>query len=1008
MCELDLDLAQLDGNVSICSDIDSRPNTYYKDNKRRNKMAAVAHHLPVVTVSNVRSLFPKIRNIRTDMLEREVDVNLCCEIFEKADNKKQREEIEKMLEIDGFKYFSTPRPRGKRGGGAGIIVSTKKFKVEKLEIQIPHKLEIVWALAKPKHTDAHFQNIVLCSFYSPPRSKLRDKLKDHIVGTLQILTTKYGECAIFCGGDKNRMDISSLTNNNLKLKQIVQLPTRKGAILDVCLTNCYAYYSTPVIIPPVQPDIPGQGVASDHSVPLCVPHTNPHNPPARVYRTVISRPLPDSKIRQFGQWITRVSWDNINSSDDPTKQVEIFENTMTQKLDDIFPKKITKLCNQDKPFMTSELKALKRKRMREYVANGKSIKYLRLKKEFKEKFEKEGEAFLRKNIDNLKVTNLGQAYNILKRMGAKPGDGDEKSTFTLPSHENFTPLEAANKIADHFSKISKEFPHLDSKILPDRVKAKLANPESESKVPVIMEHQVYDKIKSANKPKSGVPGDLPRKLVSEFSPEISVPICKIFNSVISHAKQGAVKWPTPWKQEFGIPLQKNPDPKCEDDLRVISLTSFFSKVLEKFVLQWLMFYIGEKIDPKQFGGLKGNSISHYMIELVNYILQNQDYNLPIAVLLCAVDFSKAFNRINHNLIITKLSDMGVPGWLLNIVMGFLAERVLVVSYKGAMSDIKGLPGGGPQGTLLGLLLFLILINLCGEQDFKEIGSDITKPKRNFTPSSFHAKFVDDMTIAEAFNIKESVLPDPHRELPDTFHARLGLKLDPNKSKVYEQIFKIKEYSEANEMKLNLTKTKFMLFNPTVNYDFVPNLTVDNVNLETSEEMKLLGLTISSDLSWKSNTSDMVQRAYKKLWIIKRLKKQGANLSDLVDIYIKQIRSILEFGVPVWNSALTQEEVVEIERVQKSFLHIALKHEYQNYQSALSVTNLDSLVKRRLKLCTKFALKASKHNKHRKWFSKTKPGQSTRHKKPEYQIPMCRLARTEKGPIPYLTNLLNSK
>ena len=154
-----------------------------------------------------------------------------------------------------------------------------------------------------------------------------------------------------------------------------------------------------------------------------------------------------------------------------------------------------------------------------------------------------------------------------------------------------------------------------------------------------MEHQVYENIKRANKPKSGVPGDLPRKLVSEFSPEISKPICKIFNSIISHAKQGAVKWPTPWKREFGTPLQKIPEPQCEDDLRVISLTSFFSKVLEKFVLQWLMFYIGERLDHKHFGGLMGNSISHYMIELKNCILHNQDYNLPIAVLLCAVDFS---------------------------------------------------------------------------------------------------------------------------------------------------------------------------------------------------------------------------------------------------------------------------------------------------------------------------------------------------------------------------------
>ena len=971
-------------------------------------MAAIANHLPVITVSNLRSLFPKVRNVRTDMLERHVDVNLCCEIFEKANDKKQIDEIEKMLEIDGFKYFSTPRPRGKRGGGAAIIASTRKFKVEKLEIQIPHKLEIVWALAKPKHSDAHFKNIILCSFYSPPRSRLRNKLKDHIIGTLQILTTKYGECAIFCGGDKNRMDISSLINNNLKLKQIVQSPTRKQAILDVCLTNCSSYYGTPEIIPPVQPDIAGQGVASDHSVPLCVPHTDPYNPPARVYRTVISRPLPDSKIRQFGQWITSELWDSISPEDEPSKQVQTFEKIISDKLDDIFPKKVTKLCNQDKPFMNSELKKLNRKRMREYKSNGKSIKYIRLKKEFDEKFKKAGEAFLRKNIDNLKETNLGQAYNILKRMGAQPGEYEENSTFTLPTHENLTPLESANKIAEHFSIISREFPHLDAETLPDRVKVKLANPESESEVPVIMAHQVYQRITRANKPKSGVPGDLPRKLVSEFSPELSEPICKIFNSIVSDAKQGTVKWPTSWKQEFGTPIQKIPNPYCEDDLRVISLTPFFSKVLEKFVLEWLMVYIGEKLDPKQFGGLKGNSISHYMIELVNYILHNQDYNLPIAVLICAVDFSKAFNRINHNLIITKLSDMGVPGWLLNIVMGFLTDRVMVVRYKGATSDSKQLPGGGPQGTLLGLLLFLILINLCGEQEYEDLGSQVTRPKSKFEPSSFHAKFVDDMTIGEALNIKESVIPDTDRPLPDTYHARLGLKLDPHKSKVYDQIFQIKEYSETNGMKLNLSKTKFMLFNPTENYDFVPNLTIDGITLETSDEMKLLGLTIRNDLSWKSNTCSLIKRAYKKLWAIKRLKSQGANLDDLIDIYEKQVRSVLEFGVPVWNSGLTQDEVADIERVQKAFLHIALENEYKDYQSALQVSQLETLVCRRLQLCKKFAMKSSKHPKHSKWFVRNEPGPNTRSKKPDYKIPLCRLTRTRKGPIPYLTNLLNSK
>ena len=200
----------------------------------------------------------------------------------------------------------------------------------------------------------------------------------------------------------------------------------------------------------------------------------------------------------------------------------------------------------------------------------------------------------------------------------------------------------------------------------------------------------------------------------------------------------------------------------------------------------------------------------------------------------------------------------------------------------------------------------------------------------------------------------------------------------------------------------------MLFNPTINYDFVPNLTVDGVEIETLEEMKLLGLTLRNDLSWKSNTEKMISRAYKKLWIIKRLKSQGAALEDLTDIYVKQVRSILEFGVPVWNSKLTQDEIADIERVQKSFMHITIGDEYTDYKSALYLTNLEMLSRRRSKLCLNFATKSLKHTKHNHWFVKTKPGPYTRSKKLDLKVPFCRLARTMKGPIPYLTSLLNNK
>ena len=82
--------------------------------------------------------------------------------------------------------------------------------------------------------------------------------------------------------------------------------------------------------------------------------------------------------------------------------------------------------------------------------------------------------------------------------------------------------------------------------------------------------------------------------------------------------------------------------------------------------------------------------------------------------------------------------MGVPGWLLQVIVGFSSDREMMVRYKGENTEAKHLPGGGPQGTLLGMLLFLILINLCGFEDQRNnIGTTITNPKKKFKPSHIH-------------------------------------------------------------------------------------------------------------------------------------------------------------------------------------------------------------------------------------------------------------------------------
>ena len=92
---------------------------------------------------------------------------------------------------------------------------------------------------------------------------------------------------------------------------------------------------------------------------------------------------------------------------------------------------------------------------------------------------------------------------------------------------------------------------------------------------------------------------------------------------------------------------------------------------------------------------------------------------------------------------TLLSDLGVPGWLLQIVVGFLENRVLQVGYKNEISGRKNLPGGGPQGTILGMFLFLILINAAGfRTNLKNVGKYITKPFNRRGPMPrIHLKYM---------------------------------------------------------------------------------------------------------------------------------------------------------------------------------------------------------------------------------------------------------------------------
>ena len=148
-------------------------------------------------------------------------------------------------------------------------------------------------------------------------------------------------------------------------------------------------------------------------------------------------------------------------------------------------------------------------------------------------------------------------------------------------------------------------------------------------------------------------------------------------------------------------------------------------------------------------------------------------------------------------------------------------------------------------------------------------------------------------------------------------------------------------------------------------------------------------------------------------MLRRLKALGADVFDLKEVYEKQVRSVLEFGTPVFTSGLTCEDENNIERVQRTVASIILGVYYTSYSEALQILCLQTLKVRRLETCTKFAKKSFYSGKFSSWFQKSelKNNENDRLCKEMPEITFLKTVKTrtkryKKSPIPYLTNLIN--
>ena len=221
---------------------------------------------------------------------------------------------------------------------------------------------------------------------------------------------------------------------------------------------------------------------------------------------------------------------------------------------------------------------------------------------------------------------------------------------------------------------------------------------------------------------------------------------------------------------------------------------------EAFLIGWLLDDIEDEIDVNQFGNRKGHSTSHYLVKLLNNIFMHAEKPSSISRIVIT-DFSKAFDRVDHNIAIPKLIKMGARPAIIPWICSFLSQRSQCVRYQDNNSPWLNLSGGVPQGTLAGPATFVAQAN---------------DAALTYEQNKMALKYVDDLTIVE-----------------NTFRNKT--------STIQNNLKDFDEWANMNKMNLNPKKCMYMDVSFTRDPCVLEPLRLSGEELQSTDIVKILGI-----------------------------------------------------------------------------------------------------------------------------------------------------------------------
>ena len=701
-----VDLGFNDSFVDHCDYLDYSTSTTNHD--KRTDLTIL--QLNVRGVINKRDrLMDLFKDIRK---EHRVDVALLVETWLNKNNAKR-------FMLPGYCFYGSHR-KNKKGGGVGVLIRQDlECRTRKdLSLDVPNFESFTVEIKT--HSDSFF----VCSVYRPPNSNPREFLKHYKRLLGKFTKDQLDRLAIgidhnldlmkhFChSATKDFIDM----NLDLNLIPTITKPTRitktSATLIDnIIVGRIFHNYTANIAISDI----------SDH-LPILV---NSYQP--KLYKkqplTVTKRVLDESACTKISNTLDQINWELYLSECNTNTSYVCFHNKVQEVLDDISPLitikiKPSKILKD--PWMTSGLlkcvhkqKILYKRHLKNPQDMQKHDKYKNYRNKLQEILRKTKENHFKTKCEEYK-NNTSKLWKMINRITHKLNDKSSAIEYLKVGQiEVYDSKAISEEFAKHFSSVGSKYAHQITKSdtsfkqyilnIIQSSTSMYMTPTSRAEIEKLIDNL-------PNKTSKGY-DNISNMLLKALKSSISKPMEIIFNKSIAEGV-----FPEDMKLADVIPLYKNKEKFLVTNYRPISLLITVSKILEKIVYQRTYKFLcnSKQLYQSQYGFRTGHSCASAISELVGTVVKNKEEKKSTIGVF--IDLSKAFDTLNHDMLLMKMERYGIRGCVLEWFRSYLSNRKMRVKSTSSTtgqteySTYYNLDYGTPQGSCLGPLLFLIYIN----------------------------------------------------------------------------------------------------------------------------------------------------------------------------------------------------------------------------------------------------------------------------------------------------------